>query len=185
MIDVSNVSDYNLFFVSQYSSRAFLVAGRFFDLTEDWERLSCEWYSLHGFKELANDRYIGQINGRDAIRYRSVDELVNQNPKELSAIGQHLFEQWQGIKANLAKHRNTDPVVIIAPPVEPPPLPKPIELPPPSPAPKKQRPEWLIKASVWLVVATPVVMGVSLFLPPPWNVLAKLVLEFLKQLAGG
>jgi hypothetical protein len=193
MIDVSSVSDFNLHFVSQYSSRSFLVAGRFFDLTKDWERLACEWYGRKGFRELKNDRYIGQLpDGRDAIRYHSVDALVLENPERLSDIGQHLYDSWLGIKANLAKHRSEPPVVILPPPQEPPmwepdtkPVPKPVELPPKKEEPKKHRPEWQIKFGVWLTVLTPVVAIATIFLPPPWNMLGKAIFEAIKLLIGG
>jgi hypothetical protein len=187
MIDVSNVSDFNLHFVAQYSSRSFLVAGRFFDLSPDWERLSCEWYARHGFVELKNDRYVGQLpDGRDAIRHHSVDALVLEKPEKLSEIGQHLYASWLGIKANLAKHR-TEPPVVILPPKNPPmpEKPKPVELPPQEPAPKKQRPEWQIKTGVWLTILTPIAALGTMMLPPPWNVLGKALYEVLKLLIGG
>lgn len=192
MIEVSNVSDFNLHFVSQYSIRSFLVAGRFFDLTTDWERLSCEWYAKHGFNEQPNDRYIGQLpDGRDAIRYHSVDELVLLNPAQLSPTGEMLYSQWLGIKAKLEEHRKVPDVVILPPPPEPPVYePEPEHEPEPKkdePAPKKNPSPALVKFGVWFGIASTVAGVVAWFVPAikPWLLVIVPVVESIIKVFGG
>lgn len=174
-------------YMREFGSRTFLVAGRIFDLAPDnWERLAALWYQKNGLLELSNDRYIGKHpkEDRDIVRYHSVDDIVLNPPTELAGIGRHIFDGWQGEKARIIKRRSEDPVVILPPPPNPP-MPKPIELPPKQEEPKKPRPEWRVRLGVYLVLATPIVAGVSLLLPPPWNILGKVILEIVKVINGG
>lgn len=182
----SDISDFNMH-MSQYSARLFMVSGRFFDLAPtEWEKLACSWYGKHGWRELKDDRYIGKLpNGQDVIRYHSVDAIVLENP-ELDPTAQMIYDRWVARRAQLAAQRNSPDVVILPPPPEPPKA-KPVELPPPEPKPepKKARPEWIVKASVWLTVFTPVSLVILYFVPPPWNMVAKAVFEAIKLLIGG
>lgn len=62
---------------------------------------------------------------------------------------------------------------------------KPTPLPPRDPEPEKPKtpkPAWLIKLSVWMTVLTPLIFGMTFFLPPPWNGIIKALFEILKQI---
>jgi hypothetical protein len=162
---MTEISDFNLRFVSLYSSRAFLVAGRFYDLAPDrWAALSCLWYARHNFFELPGDRYLTET----AVRFKSVDALVAEKDPEMTTTAQHLYDQWLGIKARLAKQRSDDPIKIDPP--KPVPIPLPIPEPKPEPKPqeppvKKNPPAALVKFSVWFGIAGMVITAASLFFP--------------------
>ena len=130
----TDVSDFNLWFVSLYSSRAFLVAGRFWDLDKErWEMLSCLWMARNGFFELKDDRYVTET----AVRYKSVDALVAEVDPEMTPTAQHLYNQWMGIKKKLEESRKDKPI-----PIDPPtPTPTPLPIPDPIPEPKPEEPK--------------------------------------------
>jgi hypothetical protein len=143
---MTELSDFNLHFVSLYSSRAFLVAGRFYDLAPDrWEKLACIWYARNGFFELKNDRYLTDI----MLRFKSVDALVAEEYPEMTPTSQQLYDQWIGIKAKLAKQRSDDPIKISQPKPTPTPLPIPDKI--PEPEPKETKPKK--KLNIKLLVA--------------------------------
>jgi hypothetical protein len=186
---MNELADFNTY-ARGFGTRMFLVAGRVFDLAPDkWEWLACAWYEKNGLLELPNDRYIGKLPGseQETVRYASVDALLLNPPKELVGIGQHIYDGWLAKKAQLAKIRNADPIIILPPPPEAPKptKPKPVELPPQEPAPKKQRPEWQIKTGVWLTILTPIAALGTMLLPPPWDIVGKALYEALKLLIGG
>lgn len=65
--------------------------------------------------------------------------------------------------------------------------PKPTPLPPSETKPAQPRapkPAWLIRLSVWLTVLTPIVLGATWFLPPPFNAIIKVVFELVKQIVN-
>ena len=141
MIDTT-LADFNVY-MRNCGARTFLVAGRCFDLApNNWEFLSCAWYERNGLLELANDRYIGKhpTENREMVRYKSVDEIVANPPKELVGIGRHFLDGWIARKKELDQTRKADPVVILPPPPNPPMPkvePKPEPKPDPQPEPKK------------------------------------------------
>lgn len=177
----TTLADFNMH-MSQFSVKLFMVAGRFFDIDpKSYERLSCVWYSRHGWRELKDDRYIGKLaNGQDAIRYHSVDAIALENP-ELDETAQIIYDGWMARKKQLASMRGA-PDIKIEPPKA-----TPIELPPlePEPPVKTPRPEWRVKLGVYLALGTPVILLLSNLLGPPWNVLAKFVWELVKTINGG
>ena len=130
---MTDVSDFNLRMVSLYSSRAFLVAGRFYDLAPDrWDKLACLWYARHNFFELPGDRYLTDT----MVRFKSVDALVAEVDPPMTPTAQHLYDQWLGIKKRLEESRKDKPI-----PIEPPkPTPTPLPIPDPIPEPKKPEP---------------------------------------------
>lgn len=180
---MSDQNDFNQFVCTKYWSRAELIACRFTDLgCEDWEKLSCEWHVRYQFgrKTDPDDVYFeGNVERR-----RSVDNLIAK--PEVSAQSEIMANAWAFHKAFLKKMRDADPVVITPPAPEPPPpvvkVPKPIPVPEPV---KTQKPVWLIKASVYITIATPIILLASSFLPPPWSTVAKVLWEVLKQFVNG
>jgi hypothetical protein len=163
---MTDVSDFNLRLVSLYSSRAFLVAGRFYDLAPDrWEKLSCLWYARHNFFELKDDRYLTET----MVRFKSVDTLVAEVDPPMTPTAQHLYDQWMGIKRRLEESRKDKPIPIEPPKPTPTPLPIPDPIPEPKPEPKppekKNPPAWLVKFSVWFGIIGMAVTAASLFFP--------------------
>jgi hypothetical protein len=163
----TDVSDFNLRLVSLYSSHAFLVAARFYDLAPNrWDKLSCIWYARNGFFELKDDRYLTDT----MVRFKSVDALVAEKDPEMTATAKHLYDQWLGIKARLAKQRSDDPIKIDPPKPVPTPLPIPDPIPEPKkpepvPEAKKNPPAALVKFSVWFGIAGMAITAASLFFP--------------------
>jgi hypothetical protein len=180
----TELSDFNWHFLSQYGRIKFYAAGRFWDAMHfdkapiNPYRLACEFYARNGFTANPDDFY----TEGNRVRYRSIDKLVQENPEKLSDVGQMLFDSWLGFKKNLDSTRAKEPELPRIPPPNPmpPSLPK-IQL----PQEKKPRPEWVVKSSVWFTVLTPVMLVASYFIPPPWNLVAKALLEVLKFLLGG
>jgi hypothetical protein len=154
---MTDVSDFNLRMVSLYSSRAFLVAGRFYDLAPDrWDKLACLWYARHNFFELKDDRYMTET----MVRFKSVDALVAEVDPKMTPTAQHLYDQWMGIKKRLEESRKDKPIPIEPPKPTPTPLPIPDPIPEPKPEPK-QEPEAPKKAKLWKLIA--VVLGAIAF----------------------
>ena len=178
---MSDQSDFNSFVCSNYWHKATLIACRFTDLgCKDWERLSCEWHVRYNFgaKQDPDDKY---FEG-NTQRRRSVDALIEK--PEVSAQAEIMAQTWAFEKKRLADTRGAPPPVIVLPPEPTPqPLPEPKPL-PPIPDVPKQKPVWLIKASVYLTILTPIVLLATSFLPPPFSSIAKVVWELLKQLAN-
>lgn len=167
---MTDLSDFNYHMVGLYSSRAFLVAGRIYDLAPDrWEQLACIWMARHGFFELKDDRYLTETS----IRFKSVDALVAEANPEMTPTAQHLYDQWLGIKAKLAKQRSTDPIIIKPPAPTPTPLPIPDPIPEtqePKPEPKKNPSPSLVKFGVWFGILSSIAGVVAWFVPgaKPW-----------------
>jgi len=181
---MTDVSDFNLRMVSLYSSRAFLVAGRFYDLAPDrWDKLACLWYARHNFFELPGDRYLTDT----AVRFKSVDALVAEKDPEMTATAKHLYDQWLGIKERLAKQRSDDPIIIKPPTPTPTPTPLPIPdpIPEPKPDPKPEPEQPKKKPNLKLIVAIlgAVAFGLK-FTPVPALALAGLdiVIKILNSL---
>jgi hypothetical protein len=179
----TDISDFNLWHMSDYGRNVFLVAGRFFDLAPDrWEFLTCCWYGRNGLSELKDDRYLTETS----IRFKSVDALVAETDPKLNDIGAHLYKGWMAKKALLAERRKTPPVIVLPPdPIPPEPKPQPKPEPKPSPEPSKpqngdtQQPR---KKLPWKLIATvlaAVAFGLK-FTPVPAAVL--LGIEWLIRL---
>ena len=179
----TDVSDFNLWHMSDYGRNVFLVAGRFFDLAPDrWELLTCIWYGRNGLTELKDDRYVTETE----VRYKSVDALVAETDPKPNDIGAHLYSGWTAKKAALAKKRKTPPVVVLPPtptPPEPKPEPKPDDvsrphprmpdpIPQPEPEPKPTDPNAPAKPKAkipWKTIATilgAISFGLSFFPVP-------------------
>jgi len=180
---MTDISDFNLRLVSLYSSRAFLVAGRFYDLAPDrWDKLACLWYARHNFCELPGDRYLTDT----MVRFKSVDALVAEVDPQMTPTAQHLYDQWMGIKKRLEESRKDKPIPIEPPKPVPPPLPKPEPKPPePKPEPKPEPEAPKKKPNIKLIVAIlgAVAFGLK-FTPVPALVLAGLdiVIKILNSL---
>jgi hypothetical protein len=67
----------------------------------------------------------------------------------MTPTAQHLYDQWLGIKARLAKQRSDDPIKIDPPKPTPTPLPIPDPIPEPKPEPQAPRK----KPNIKLIVA--------------------------------
>jgi hypothetical protein len=163
---MTDVSDFNLRLVSLYSSRAFLVAGRFYDLAPDrWAALSCLWYARHNFFELPDDRFFTDT----AVRFKSVDALVAEKDPEMSGTAKHLYDQWLGIKKRLEESRKDKPIPIEPPKPTPTPVPIPDPIPEPNPVPqppaKKNPPAALVKFGVYFGILGTAITAASLFFP--------------------
>ena len=181
---MSDQSDFNLWVATHFWHKATNIACRFFDQNvTNWAELSCVWHERfsYGAKAPKDDEYVWE--GKQ-IRRKSVDELIQKN-EPMNSMAQVMFDSWRFYKKSLDDRRiEPPPPIIIAPPEpEPVPLPVPVE-PKPSPDVPKQKPTWLIKAGVWLTISTPIVLLGTSFLPPPFNILAKVIFELLKQLAN-
>jgi hypothetical protein len=168
---MTDVSDFNLRMVSLYSSRAFLVAGRFYDLAPDrWDKLACLWYARHNFFELPGDRYLTDT----MVRFKSVDALVAEIDPQMTPTAQHLYDQWMGIKKRLEESRKDKPIPIEPPKPTPTPLPIPAPIPEPKPDPKPEQPKnpspGLVRFGVWFGIISSVVGVVAWFVPAlkPW-----------------
>jgi hypothetical protein len=163
---MTEISDFNLRFVYLYSSRAFLVAGRFYDIAPDrWEKLTCLWYARHNFFELPGDRYLTET----AVRFKSVDALAAEKDPEMTPTAQHLYDQWMGIKKRLEESRADKPVPIEPPKPTPTPLPIPDPIPEPKPEDKppskKNPPAALVKFGVYFGILGTAITAASLFFP--------------------
>jgi hypothetical protein len=146
-------------------------------------RLACEFYARHGFNVEAKDPY---VEG-NRVRYKSVDDLVKENPEKLSDVGQMLYDGWLGFKKNLDAQRAKEPKLPTIPPPtpEPPPVvvveePKKLpEVQTPKP-PKKPFPTGKVVLTVIGILLT-----ASAFLPPPWNFIVHGALQLLQAAMGG
>ena len=150
----TELSDFNWHFLSQYGRIKFYVAARFWDAMTfdkapiDPYRLACEFYARHGFNVEAKDPY---IEG-NRVRYKSVDNLVKENPEKLSDVGQMLFDSWLGFKKKLDADRKKEPELPRIPP--PPPMPPKVEPKPSLPEVKiPQEPKAKTKTP-WKLIAT-------------------------------
>jgi hypothetical protein len=185
----TDLADFNTY-AREYGARMFLVAGRVYDLAPDnFAWLASAWYERHGLLELPNDRYIGKLpNGQEAVRYASVDALLLNPPKELVGIGRHIYDGWLAKKAQLAKIRNADPVVILPPKNPPmPEKPKPVELPPKSEEPVKKNPSpSLVRFSVYFGMIASVAGIVAWFIPgaKPWVAAIVPIIKTILSLFG-
>jgi hypothetical protein len=179
---MTDVSDFNLRMVSLYSSRAFLVAGRFYDLAPDrWDKLACLWYARHNFFELPGDRYLTDT----MVRFKSVDALVAEVDPQMTPTAQHLYDQWMGIKKRLEESRKDKPIPIEPPKPTPTPLPIPDPIPEPKPEPKPEPEQPKKKPNIKLIVAILGAIAFGLqFTPVPALVLAGLdiVIKILNSL---
>lgn len=181
----TDVSDFNLHFVSLYTSRAFLVAGRIYDLCpDDWSRRACIWYARNNFFELPGDRYLTDT----AVRFKSVDALVAEVDPKMTPTAQHLYDQWLGIKKKLEESRKDKPVPIEPPKPTPTPLPIPDPIPEPKPEPtpepeqpKKNPPPSLVKFGVWFGILASG-LSVAAFFYPPLKPIVTFVVPIIKAL---
>jgi len=182
----TELSDFNWHYLSQYGRIKFYVAARFWDaMTFDKApinpyRLACEFYARHGFNVEAKDPY---VEG-NRVRYKSVDDLVKENPEKLSDVGQMLFDGWLGFKKNLEAQRSKEPKLptIPPPPPEPPKVEEPKKL-PEVPTPKPPKTPFPTKRVIATVLA--ILVGASAFLPPPYSFLASALFKLLQAAAGG
>jgi hypothetical protein len=175
----TEVSDFNLWHISDYGRNTFLVAGRIYDLAPDrWEKLTCIWYGRHGMVELADDRYIEE----NRLRYKTVDALVAEVDPSMSPVAKFIYDEWVEKKAAIAKRRAEKPVVILPPPPKPPSEPpktptRPIPKPEPTPVKPKPKKGFPLKTIVVLLGA----VGFALkFLPVPPVVL--LAIEWITKI---
>jgi hypothetical protein len=181
----TELSDFNWGYLSQYGKIKFYASGRFWDAmtfdkaTIDPYRLACEFYARHGFSFSPSDFY----RQGNRMRYKCIDALVEENPSQLSDVGQMLYDGWVGYKKKLDADRAKEPEL---PKIEPaPPMPpkeEPKELPkvqtpkpPKNPFPTKR----VIAAVIGILVTA------SAFLPPPWNLLAAGAFKLLQAAMGG
>jgi hypothetical protein len=186
---------WNRWYASEYDSEAVNIADDFYtlDKTCDYALLSAQWM-------------IKNKNGKSPDPCFSVSEIlaaskeVGFKPDTLALI---VDANWRGY----VRWKLNDAPVILPPNENPPvkpPLPDPWATHPnspqkPVPSPEKpkglpevkvpqepkQKPAWMIKASVWLTVLTPVSLVILYFVPPPFNMIAKAVFEAIKLLIGG
>jgi hypothetical protein len=164
---------YNFWIAGAYWHDAPNIASRFWDLDPncDWSLLASVWHARNDF-------------GRKLDPVFTVQNIYDASKKpefQVDPIARVIHACWLGY----CKSKSAEvPVVILAPPPEPPKieakLPE-ITL----PQEKKPRPEWVVKASVWFTVLTPVMLVASYFIPPPWNLVSKALLEVIKFLVGG
>jgi hypothetical protein len=157
----TELSDFNWHYLSQYGRIKFYVAARFWDaMTFDKApinpyRLACEFYARFGFNVEAKDPY---VEG-NRVRYKSVDDLVKENPEKLSDVGQMLYDGWLGFKKNLDAQRAKEPKLPTIPPPNPEPPPVVVEEPkklPEVPTPKPpvaKKPPWKLIATILAAVA--------------------------------
>jgi hypothetical protein len=166
----TELADFNWHYLSRYGSLKFFVAGRFWDAVYfdkspiDPFRLACEYYARHGFTAEAKDPYV--VGNR--VKYKSVDELVAENPAKLSDVGQHLYDGWLAFKKALDAKRGKEPELPkVEPPMPVPPVPEPKPLPEIKiPQPKKPRPEWLVKFSLIFGALSSAAGVIAWFYPP-------------------
>lgn len=167
---------YNFWLASEYWHDAPNIASRFWDLDPncDWALLASIWHARNDF-------------GRKLDPVFSVQNIFEASKKpefQVDPIARVIHACWLGY----CKGKETEaPVVILPPNPEPPPIVvEPAKLPeirlPQEP---KQKPAWMIKASVWLTVLTPASLVLLYFLPPPYNLVVKAIFEFLKLFIGG
>jgi hypothetical protein len=166
---------YNYWLASEYWHDAPNIASRFWDLDPncDWSLLASVWHSKNDF-------------GRKLDPVFTVKEIYEASKKpefQVDPIARVIHACWLGY----AKSKETDvPIVILPPPPEPPKVEEPKKLPEVKlPQEPKQKPAWMIKASVWLTVLTPLSFVILYFVPPPFNMIAKAVFEAIKLLIGG
>lgn len=179
----TDLSDFNYRFLSDFGHVEFLVAGRFLDAVEidgalvEWDRLACEWYAEHGFKEIPDDKYI--VGNR--VRYKSVDALIEKNPSQLSDLGQVIYDRWLGVKKHVDRTRNKEPVVVIEPP---PPVPTPPAPPAPVKPPKPSAPSRpspiIVKIGVYMGLITTAI-GVAAFFTPALRPVKLLILPIINM----
>jgi hypothetical protein len=184
----TELSDFNWHYLSQYGKIKFYAAGRLWDaMTFDKApinpyRLACEFYARYGFSFSPDDFY----RQGNRMRYKCIDDLVKENPSQLSDVGQMLFDGWLGFKKNLDAQRSKEPKLPTIPP--PPPTPPPVvveepkklpEVPTPKP-PKTPFPTGKVIATVLAIL-----VGASAFLPPPYSFLASALLKLLQAAFGG
>lgn len=166
---------YNFFIANNYWHDAPNIAARFWDADPkcDFALLASVWHSKNDF-------------GRKLDPVFSVQNIIEASRKsgfEVGDVARVIHATYLGYLADRERQK-TEPIIILPPPPTPsaekPKLPE-IRL----PQVVKPRPEWVVKASVWMTVLTPVMLVISYFIPPPWNLVAKAVLEVIKFLVGG
>ncbi len=59
---------------------------------------------------------------------------------------------------------------------------KPVPKPDEPDKPKTPKPAWIIRLGVWMTVLTPLILGATFFLPPPWNGIVRAVFEVIKRI---
>jgi hypothetical protein len=68
-------------FALRYNARPFFVAERFSERSDDWERLSCEFYARYGFVF---------TEGAES----AIEEMLKEPVILLSELAMHLYDSW-------------------------------------------------------------------------------------------
>jgi hypothetical protein len=186
---------WNRWYASEYDSEAVNIADDFYTLDK-----TCD-YALLSAQYMVKNK-----NGKSPDPCFTPTEILAASKKpdfQVDPCARVIDACWQSYKR---WKMNDSVIVVMPPPAEPPktlPKPDPWAAHPNSPSKpvptpktdklpeihlpqeKKPRPEWVVKASVWLTVLTPVSLVILYFVPPPFNMIAKAVFEAIKLLIGG
>ncbi len=164
---------FNYWLASNYWHDAPNIASRFWDCDHncDWSLLACVWHVKNDF-------------GRKIDPVFSVGEIYAASKKEgwiPGDLARVVHACWLGYVAE-KQRAQTDPIVILPPPPEPPKVEEPKKL-PEVPTPKPPKTPFPTKRVIATVIG--ILVTASAFLPPPWNFVAAGVFKLLQAAMGG